>query len=354
MARFLNNRKETKGEAPGSLIFLGHQKIKNTQITLIRYNLTKIEEISLSPEELSTELIVPGMVNWINIYGIHNTELIRKIGQIFDISSMALEDILNPDQRPKLINDDKVLTSFLKFFLFNEEQDKLFTEQISFCLGAGFLISFQEQPGNYLEAVRERIRNSIGRIRRHQTDYLFYALFDTIVDTYLQNIENLGRKIERQEAEILTSHDIGIINNLYTYKNELIFLRKTIRPVKEITIKLQYTDSKLFTKKTAHFFEDLNDLATQSAESIEIYYSMISDQLNIYNTNLSNRANEVMKVLTIFASIFIPLTFIAGIYGTNFDYIPELKIHFGYFAMLILMALVAIAMLLYFRKKKFL
>ena len=354
MARFLNNRKETKGEAPGSLIFLGNQKTKNIQIRIIRYNLTKLEEITISPEELSADLIVQGMVNWINIDGIHNTELIRKIGLIFDISSMALEDILNPDQRPKIIHDENVLTSFLKFFIFNEEQDKLFTEQISFSLGTGFLITFQEQPGIYFEAVRERIRNSIGRIRKHQTDYLFYVLLDTIVDTYLHNIEKLGRKIELQENVILSSHDIEIINKLYTYKNELIYLRKTVRPVKEITLKLQSIDSKFFTKKTAHFFADLDDLATQSVESIEIYYSMVSDQLNIYNTNLSNRANEVMKVLTIFASIFIPLTFIAGVYGTNFEFIPELKIHFGYFAMLIIMAMVAIAMLLYFRKKKFL
>lgn len=354
MARFLNNRKEANGEAPGALIFLGNQKTENIQIRLIRYNTTKLEEITITPGELSANLIVPGMINWINIDGIHNTDIIRELGQQFDISSMVLEDILNPDQRPKIIDDGNIISSFLKFFIFNEHQDKLFTEQISFCLGTGFLITFQEQPGTYFEAVRMRIRNSIGRIRKYQTDYLFYVLLDTIVDTYLHNIEKLGRKIERQEAAILSSNDIEIINNLYTYKNELIYLRKTVRPVKEITIKLQSVDSKLITKKTGHFFADLDDLATQSVESIEIYYSMISDQLNIYNTNLNNRANEVMKVLTIFASIFIPLTFIAGVYGTNFEFIPELRLQYGYFAMLIVMALVAIAMLWYFRKKKFL
>lgn len=354
MARFLKNRRKSNGEVPGSLIFIGKQKIEKTRIRIIQYNKDNIIEKELDRLEDVSNYIKQGYITWLNIDGLHDTKLIDQLGSMFDLSSLTLEDILNTDQRPKFHEDENNIVVILKAFLYEKDAHILSSEQISFVLGKNYLITIQERVGDYFEPVRNRLRKNKGRIRTLEADYLCYALLDTIIDSYIMNIEVLGEIIESQEDAILKGTGRKIIEDIYRHKTEMSFIRKSIRPVKEIMMYFIKSESKFINKKTRIFLDDLDDLFDQALEAVEIYYTMISDQLTVYHTNLSNRVNDVMKVLTIFASVFIPLTFIAGVYGTNFDYLPELHFRYSYFIMLGVMAIVAVIMLIFFSRKKWL
>jgi len=353
MARFLSSRKASRGTAPGTLVFMGEQKMQQTRIRVIRYNAQVIEE---SEPGTLNEIPEPAqdMVTWINIDGIHDIELIRAIGERFGIDALALEDILNTDQRPRIYQDEDHLATIVKSFVYDAEEKNLESEQISFVLGKNYLLTFQERVGDYFEALRARLRKNGSRTRNNGSDYLMYGLLDALVDNYIQCAEAIGDNVERLEDLVLNSDKREVLEEIYLYRNEIRFIRKWIRPVKEITLHFLKSETKLLNRKTRVYFTDLDDMLTQALEAVEIYYQMVTDQLNIFHTNVGNRANEVMKVLTIFAAIFIPLTFIAGVYGTNFKNIPELRWENGYFYMLGLMLLVVLAMLLYFRRKRWL
>ncbi len=354
MARFLKNRRKSQGEAPGSLIFIGRQKMEKSRIRVIQYNKENLVEKELDKIEDAYSHIGKGYVTWINIDGLHEVDLMEKLENIFNLSSLALEDILNTDQRPKFFEDENNVIIILKAISYDKDSFTLSSEQISFILGDHYLITLQEREGDSFDPVRERLRKNRGRVRAADPDYLCYALFDTLVDSYIMNIETVGDLIEEQEEVILKKPDKKIIEDIYRHKTEISYMRKSVRPVKEIMTHLIKSDSKFINKKTNAYLNDLDDLVTQSLEAIEIYYTMVSDQLIVYQTNISNRVNDVMKVLTIFASIFIPLTFIAGVYGTNFDYLPELHFKWAYFVMLGVMLCTAGIMLLYFKRKKWL
>jgi len=260
---------------------------------------------------------------------------------------------MNTDHRPKLFEADKHITIVTKALEISENH-KLMVDQVSFIIGPSYIISFQETTGTFFEPVRERIRNSSGRIRLGGSDYLCYALMDTLVDNYMTILTKFGEIIEEQEDKLDDTSNNEILNEIYALKKDTVILRKNIRPVKEVTNLILRSESDFFSSDSRIYFTDLDELLTQAIETIEIYYTLVNDHLVIYHTNVSNGANAVMKVLTIFASIFIPLTFIAGVYGTNFNYIPELGFRWGYFAMLTLMAMVAIVMLVFFRRKRWL
>jgi magnesium transporter len=352
MARFLSDRRQSHGEAPGSLIFMGDRKMEKSRIRIIQYNKDSIAEKEPEKIEDVKNYIKDGYLTWINIDGLHDVGLIGKLEKMFNLSSLALEDILNTDQRPKLLEDEKNIIIILKALTYDKEIRPLSSEQVSFVLGNKYLITLQERVGDYFEPVRNRLRNNLGNIRTLGPDFLCYTLFDTLVDSYIINIEALGDIIEDQEEAVLKETGKKIIEDIYRHKTEISFIRKAIRPVKEIMVHLIKTESKYINRKTHIYLNDLDDLVTQAMEAIEIYYNMVSDQLTVYHTNISNKVNDVMKVLTVFASIFIPLTFIAGVYGTNFEYLPELHFRYGYFFMLGLMVCTAIAMLYYFKRKK--
>ena len=214
---------------------------------------------------------------------------------------------------------------------YNEVERRISAEQLTLILGKGFVVTLQEQTGDVFNPVRERIRTRKHTSRLVDADYLAYALLDTVVDNYILITESLGREIEALEARLFGNEDRSLVEEIYRFKTELSFLRKSVRPVKDMMGHLLKSENSLFQEKHQHFLRDLNDLVIQATDAIELYSSMISDHLSIYSTNVSNRINEVMKVLTIFASIFIPLTFIAGIYGMNFEFIPELKFKYSYF-----------------------
>ncbi len=352
MARFLIDRKKASGKIPGSLIHLGIQKIDKTLIRLTNYTPDKL--IEKEPENLEEcmPFISENSVSWISAYGLHDAEMIQKLGELFDIHGLLLEDMLNTDQRPKIAETDKLQVIILKILDFNEKTKKLSSDQISMILDDNFLITIQEKEGHYFDPIRERIRKGTGRVRRKGADYLTYVLLDTIVDNYLINIEILGNIIEKSEARIFVPKQKGLIEEIYRHKTEINFLRKNIRPVKEIVHHLIENESGFITDDNLKYFHDLNDLVVQASETIEIYQLMLNDQMNIYHATLDLRANEIMKVLTVFSAFFIPLTFFAGVYGMNFDYLPELHLKFGYLYFWILMILIVLGLLVYFRKRK--
>ncbi len=354
MARFIKSRKKSHGTMPGSLIFIGNRKMETTEIHLMIYSREKVEEKHVKSLDEIPESVPGGSVMWVDIYGLQDTALIAKAGERFDIPSLELEDILNTDQRPKVAENEKNLTFFLKILDFQEENERIAGDQVSIVLGRNSVVTFQEKTARYFEPVRDRIRNGRGRIRQWGADYLAYTLIDTLVDGYIHNIERLGSYMEGMENEVLHNSRKSTIEKIYRLKTNVGYLRKSVFPLKEMMLFLNKTDSKFIQKKTVSFLKDLNDLTIQALEAIEIYHNMANDYLNIYHSNVANRTNEVMKVLTIFASIFIPLTFVAGIYGTNFDYLPELHFKYAYFVMLGVMAIIAAGMLYFFRKKDWL
>lgn len=353
MARFLKKRKDVHGAAPGSLIFLGTKKMDVSKIHVFQYNETVIHEKELEKNNEVNIVFSDDTITWINVYGLHDVELIKQIGQQFSISNLLLEDIVNTDHRPRVVIEKDYIACIVKALFYSASDNKVHSDQLSFILGANYLITFQERKAEYFEAVRNRIRSKTGRICNAKSDYLLYSLLDTVVDNSLETIELIGDKIEQIDTEIIYAYS-KTAQEIYRLKNEITYIRKQVRPIKEIVTQIQKTDISLIHPTTAVYLQDLQELVSQSVESIEMYYAMVSDQLHIYNTFVSNKSNDVMKFLTMFASIFIPLTFIVGIYGTNFDYLPELHYKYSYLIMWCVMVLLAIGMLLYFRKKKWL
>jgi len=354
MARFFKKRDQIKGKPPGSLIFIGNQKVDKVRIRVTDYDGTQLKEDELQNIAQGSAFRQTNTVTWINIDGLHDLALMKEVGSTFDLHPLLMEDILNTGQRPKLEEFDNCLFLVLKMLRYDKEKEKIVSEQLSLVLGNTFLLTFQEQPGDVFEPVRERIRKQKARIRASRIDYLAYALLDCVVENYVFIIERLGEQIEDVEEEILDNAEPAVMEKINAFRHEMNFIRKSIRPAREAIMQLSKVDSELINDQTIPFLKDLQDLITQAAEAIDTYRDMLSDQLNLYNSAVGNRMNDIMKVLTIFAAIFIPLTFIAGIYGTNFEYLPELKFKYSYFIFWGVLLLVAMAMLIYFRKKKWL
>jgi len=352
MARFLNDRSSASGQIPGSLIHLGTQKIEKNLIHFINFTNDQLTENEPKSLEYCMPYLSENTVSWISMYGLHNAEMIQKLGELFDIHGLLLEDMLNTDQRPKITENDKLLVIILKMLDYNEKTKELDSEQITLILDDSYLITLQEREGHYFDVIRERIRKGTGRVRRKGADYLAYALLDTIVDNYLINIEVLGNIIEKTESRIFIPRQKGLMQEIYKHKTEINFLRKNIRPVKEIVHHLIENESGFVADENLKYFHDLNDLVMQASETIEIYQLMLNDQMNIYHASLDLRANEIMKVLTVFSAFFIPLTFVAGVYGTNFEYLPEIHLKYGYLYFWILLALITISLTIYFKRKK--
>ncbi|MBN2805272.1 MAG: magnesium/cobalt transporter CorA [Prolixibacteraceae bacterium] len=354
MARFLKNRAKLIGQSPGSLTFIGSKKMEQPRLRLISYNKTNLEEHeSTELQELLLKM-KEDHVNWLNVDGLHDPGLIGQIGEHFKLSSLALEDIMNTDQRPKVMEENDTMVVFLKHVRFIEEKRNIAADQLSVILGPDFVVTFQEKVGDMFNPIREKLRQNFGKLRGSRPDYLFYRIIDTMADQYLLSIGQLGELVEGNELKVLSNVRKETINDIYRLKTELSFIRKAIRPALEVSGRIKISDSGLINKSTRPYFNDLDDLLTHALETVEMYHTMISDQLNICNTTLSNRANDVMKVLTIFAAIFIPLTFIVGVYGTNFDYLPELHYRYSYFIMWGVMITMVVIMLFYFKRKKWL
>ena len=350
----LVSTKKVAGLPPGQLVHLGEKVTDKSIVEFINYNKNDFEQMaSEKPGDIYAKLD-PKKVNWLNIDGLHNIELIKSTGEQFDIHPLVLEDILNPDQRPKVEDYENYL--FFTIKTLNSLKPELIEyEQMSFVLGKDFIISYQEKEGDLFEGLRTRLRTDPGSKARHRdVDYLFYRLIDTIVDSYYLIIESLGERIEHLENEVYENPSKRTLQQIQGLKKELIFLRKSIYPLREAISKISKEEYDFISKETVRFFSDVYDHTIHIIETFETYRDLTTGLMDMYMTSISNKMNEVMKVLTIIATIFIPLTFIAGIYGMNFENMPELKMENGYFYALGAMGVVLILMLVYFKKKKWL
>ncbi|HER23725.1 MAG TPA: magnesium/cobalt transporter CorA [Candidatus Atribacteria bacterium] len=354
MSKSVKKRSKKAGLPPGTLMHIGDRKTKKAEITLIDYNKEQYQEKEIKKIEECFPLRDKPAVTWININGVHDIELMEKIGEILGLHPLLLEDIMNTDQRPKMEDFGDYILIILKMIYFNEKINKIEIEQVSLILGCNFVISFQEKKGDVFDSIRERIRRGKGKMRKSGADYLAYCLLDAIVDSYFAILEGTGEKIEEMEEKLVANPIPSTLQGIHNLKRDMIFLRKSVWPLREIISGLERTESVLIEETTGIYLRDVYDHSIQVIDTIETFRDMISGMLDIYLSSISNKMNEVMKVLTIIATIFIPLTFIAGIYGMNFAYMPELQLRWGYFAALFIMAVVSIIMLFYFRKKKWL
>jgi magnesium transporter len=342
------------GFAPGSLIHIGERKTEKVKITVIDYDETQFKEKEVEKCEDCFRFKDKPTVTWINIDGLHEPEVIEKIGNHFDIHPLVLEGIMNTGQRPKMEDFENYIFVILKMLYYDEKDDEIKAEQVSLILGPNFVISFQECEGDVFNPVRERIRTAKGRIRKMGADYLVYTLMDAVVDNYFAILEQVGEKVETMEEELVANPTPQRLRAIHILKREMIFLRKSVWPLREVLSGLQRTESELIEETTGVYLRDVYDHTIQIIDTIETYRDMLSGMHDTYLSSISNRMNEVMKVLTIFASIFIPLTFIAGLYGMNFQFMPELRLRWGYPIVLFAMCAVGISMLIYFKRRRWL
>jgi magnesium transporter len=354
MPRFIKKRSKTIGQPPGTLVHIGEKKAEEMRITIIDYDETHFEEKEAKTVEECFPFKDTPTVTWINIDGLHQVEIIEKIGKHFNLHPLILEDILNTGQRPKIEDFIEYLYVVLKMLYYDDKEAEVKAEQVSLILGSNFVISFQEKEGDVFNPIRDRIRNSKGRIRKMGADYLAYALLDGVVDNYFIILEKLGETIENMEEELVSNPTPETSQGIHRLKGEMIFLRKSVWPLREVINGLERGESSLIKESTGIYLRDVYDHTIQVIDTIETYRDIVSGMVDTYLSSISNRMNEVMKVLTIIATIFIPLTFVAGIYGMNFKYMPELEWGWGYFVILAIMVTVGISMLIYFRRKKWL
>ena len=347
------HRLKKVGLPPGTLVHVGEKKIGDIKITLIDYDNSYLEEKEIKNIDECFPFKDKPTVTWINVEGLHQIEILEKLGNFFGVHPLAQEDILNTDQRPKLEDFDNNIFIVLKMLSYDDKRSEIITEQVSVILGTNFVISFQEGiEGDVFEPVRERIRGHKGRIRQAGPDYLTYRLFDAVVDNYFIILEKLGQKIEPLEEELLDNPTSKTLQKIHHFKNEMIFLRKTVWPLREVISTLQRNESALINEVTRIYLRDVYDHAIQVMDSVESIRDMLSGMLDIYLSTMNNKLNQVMKVLTIIATIFMPPTFIVGVYGMNFKYMPELDWKYGYPVILLIMLTIAVTMLVIFRKKK--
>lgn len=353
VSRRINHPVQKTGMPPGVLIFTGKQRMEQVEISLLAYNESQIEEFSFDDIESAIKKMKElDQVLWLNITGLHDTELIKKVVTHFNLHKLSGEDILNVGQRPKLDVYEDYTHIAVKSF---QTVDKIIDdEQITIIFSANLLISFQEKTSPVFDYIKDRLFQSEGQIRRRQSDYLAYALLDTIVDQYFVTIDQFGDVTEDLEDDILKNPTEILLSRLNELRQEASYLRRSIYPLREVTSRFEKLECSYIHKETKLFIRDLYDNTVQAIENISFFKDSVTNLLDLYMSSVSNRMNNVMKLLTIVSTIFIPLTFIVGVYGMNFSNMPELSYKYGYLFTMIGMALLTLFMILYFKRKKWL
>ncbi|HOT72863.1 MAG TPA: magnesium/cobalt transporter CorA [Anaerohalosphaeraceae bacterium] len=347
-------RSRKAGLPPGTLIHAGDRKPEKTVLTVFVFGPGFYEE--QKPERLEDCFKPQPMqtVRWINIDGLADVSVIEGIGRQFGVHPLILEDILSTGQRPKCDDSTEQLFVVLRMLQYDDAHQTIQSEQVSILLGPNYVVSFQESVGDVFDPIREQIRTGRGRIRSMGPDYLMYRLMDAIVDGYFLILEKLGERVEALEQEVISEPEEETLNRVYALKQQLIYLRKSVWPLREVISQLEKTDSPLITDATGPYFRDVYDHTIQVMDSVETFRDTVSGLLEIYLNSISNQINTIMKVLTVITTIFIPLSFIAGVYGMNFKYMPELQWRWGYPAVLCIMGVIFVSMLIYFKKNKWL
>ncbi len=354
MARYLKIKKESIGLAPDSLVFRGEKKHDNVRIRLIDYDSSTLVEQEVNDISVIAPYLASKSVSWLNIDGLHDEDIMKDLSSELNLDKMQISDVLNTHARPFIREYKDSIFISLKMLQIDVKTHVVKAENFVLILKEKMLITFQEQVGDVFEPVRNRLRNNKRLIRNSGPDYLAFSLMDVIIDHYIYIISLLGERIESLDDKLSTKSSNDLLVEMNALKRELNYLRKCILPAKEMLNALYKTEMDLFMDENVVHFRELQNNFTQAFESIEIYKELLNDHLVTYNTQISNRLNDIMKFLTIFSVVFIPLTFIAGIYGMNFENMPELKSPYGYFIALGAMALVAAGMLAIFKRKKWL
>jgi magnesium transporter len=348
----MNESQNKLGAPPGTIVYYGEKRTDKVKLTLIEYNEGKFIEKDFYDLSECLDHVDPSMVKWINVDGIHDVELIEKIGKHFKIHPLTLEDIVNTSQRSKFEDYDNYVVSIMKMIYYDTEMR---SEQLTVVLMEGIVISFQEvDGGDAFDLIRNRIRQGKGRIRRMGADYLAYALIDAVVDCYFTILEKIGDRVELLEDELIAEPTKETMKQLHHLKREMIFIRKAVWPMRELINNLERSETELIKPSTDVYLRDVHDHTIRVIDTVETYRDLLSGMMDIYLSSVSNKMNEVMKVLTIITTIFVPVTFIAGVYGMNFKYMPELESKWGYPAVWGVMIIMMTSLLVYFRKKKWL
>ena len=360
MAKLIRKRSKKAGLPPGTLVYVGKERTDKVIITLIDYDEKNYSEKVLKKVDDCTPFKESKTITWINIDGIHDTNIIEKFGECFNLHPLLLEDIVNTNQRPKMDDYGDYLFVVLKMLYYSDNKEKLNSEQVSLILGNNYVISFQEEKEDVFNQIRERIQHGKGRIRKMGADYLAYAIIDAVVDHYFAILEKLSEKFETMEDALVIDPTPQLLEQIYALKKEMVVLRKSVWPLRELINGLDRSENKLIQKSTHIFLRDVYDHTIQVIDSVETFRDMASGMVDLYLSSISNKMNQVMQVLTIIATIFIPLTFIAGIYGMNFDpgaspfNMPELGWYWGYISVWLVMIIIGIIMLIYFKRKRWL
>ncbi len=351
--KLLKKRGKKIGAAPGTLIHVGEKSEAAPRIHVFDYDQEHLDQREYPDAASCLALRDTDTISWINVEGLHQVKVIETLGQGFGLHPLVLEDILNTDQRPKVEIYDAYIFIVVKMLLYDTEHEGVRTEQVSFVLGKNFVISFQECHGDVFDGVRERLRSG-RRIRFLGSDYLAYALIDAIVDSHFFILEKIGDEIEQLEDELLDDPSPESLNQIHRLRREMILLRKSVWPLRELISELGREETPMVSRETAVFLRDVYDHCIQVIDTVETFRDLLGGMLDLYMSNVSNRMNEIMKVLTLIATIFIPLTFIAGVYGMNFEYMPELAWKWAYPAVWGIMIGLGIGLVFFFKKKNWL
>ena len=340
------------GLPPGSLVYTGEQPEAPAKIIITRYNDHDFSETEFGTISECPLVADQDVVTWIDVSGIHQVQNLEKLGECFHLHTLVLEDILETEQRPKIEDYDDYLFIVLTTINPIGEREELESEPVSLILGPHYVISFRESNGQLVDPIRERLRAAKGRIRKMGPDYLAYTLIDLIVDNYFVVLEKFGDRVEFLEDDVVSRPSPQTLRAVHRFKNDMIMVRKSLWPLREVVARLERRESPLISDNLTMYFRDVYDHTIIAIDTVETYRDILSGMLDIYLSSMSNRLNEIMKVLTIIATIFMPLTFITSLYGMNFKNMPELQWRYGYFGVVGLIVLIAVAMLLYFKKRR--
>jgi magnesium transporter len=343
-------RSRKTGLPPGSLVHVGSERTEKTRITVLDYDAEHVEEREIHAVEELAPYVGKPSVTWIDVVGIHESKVIEQIGCQFQIHPLLMEDIMNTTQRPKIDDLGKYICLILKMIMFDEAVMELRIEQLSIVFSDDFVLSFQESESGIFKPLRDRIRNNLGRIRKKGTDYMAYSLMDAVVDHYFVVMEYMGEKIDSLEDQVVSNPKREILRDVQRLRDEILLVRRSVWPLREVISLLERAESPLVDKSSAFFFRDVYEHTIQVMDTVDTYRDILSGMFDIYLSSISNRLNEVMKVLTIISTIFIPLTFIAGVYGMNFEFMPELGWRYGY--PLVLGVTATLCGILYWRFKR--
>ena len=350
--KLVQKRSKKTGLPPGTLVHIGERKSEHVTVTVFCYSTTSCKELQVEQVDQLSPPADESMI-WINVGGVHKVEMVETLGKQFSLHPLLLEDVTNTDQRPKLDDYEAYIFLVMKMLSLTDRKD-IAVEQVSFVLGKNYVISFQENGTDVFQPVRERLRGGKGRLRQSGADYLLYALVDAIVDQYFAVLELSGEQIEAVQQAVVDDPKPETLNEIHALKRQLLFVRRAVWPLRDVMTNLSRSDCPFLQHPTKVFFRDVYDHVVQIVDTIEILREMVSASLDIYLSSVSYRLNAIMRVLTVITTIFMPLSFIASIYGMNFEYMPELRSPWGYPLVLGVMAAVGVGMLVLFRNKRWL